>query len=194
MQWGPRYLLPVIPALVWLAVAAVDRARQAAPALWPSLRLAAGLVLGASVLVQAAGVDHVDTSLARNARVNQALRAAPAEVVVTGLEWLALGAGPVYFEKRLMLVQDSEAFRRLVVVLGERQVDRWTYVPWSGQAFDATVVERWTAATPWPFHIAEDRVVHGVRLITYEAAVRRGGKLLRTVVTRRRVASWTWGG
>jgi len=170
MQWGPRYLLPVIPALVWLAVAAVDRARQVAPALWPSLRLAAGLVLGASMLVQAAGVDHVDTSLARNARVNQALRAAPAEVVVTGLEWLALGAGPVYFEKRLMLVRNAEDLRALVMRLSEPRVERWTYVPWSGDAYDAEQVARWTAGTSWRYQVADDRLVHGIRLVTY-----RGG-------------------
>ncbi|MDR7556481.1 MAG: hypothetical protein QN157_12855 [Armatimonadota bacterium] len=168
LQWGPRYLLPVVPALVWLAVAAVDRARQAAPALWPSLRLAAGLVLGASVLVQAAGVEHVDASLARNARVNEALRTAPAEVVVTGLEWLVLGAGPVYFEKQLMLVRNAEDLRVLATRLSERQVERWTYVPWSGSAYDAEQVARWTAGASWRFHVADDRLVHGIRLVTYE--------------------------
>lgn len=167
MQWGPRYLLPIVPALVWLAAAATERTRQAVPGLWPPLRVAVGLVLGASVLVQAAGVEHVDASLSRNVRVNAALRAAPAEIVVTGLEWLVLGAGPVYFEKRLLFVQHPELFRLLVRRFVDRRVEQWTYVPWSGPAYGAGTVQAWTATAAWRFSVVDDREVNGIRLVTY---------------------------
>ncbi|MDR7537075.1 MAG: hypothetical protein QN183_12015 [Armatimonadota bacterium] len=167
LQWGPRYLLPIVPALVWLAAAATERTRQAVPGLWPPLGVAVCLVLGASVLVQVAGVEHVDASLSRNVRVNAALRAAPAEIVVTGLEWLVLGAGPVYFEKRLLFVQHPELFRLLVRRFVDRRVEQWTYVPWSGSAYGAGTVQAWTATAAWRFSVIDDREVNGIRLVTY---------------------------
>lgn len=167
LQWGPRYLLPIIPPLVWLAASTVDRVRRAQPALWPALRLAAGAIVGVSMLVQLAGVEHVDASLARNRRINDTVRAAPAEVVVTSLEWLALGAGPVFFEKRLMLVKNSEEFQVLVRTLAAKRVSRWTYIPQSGGRFGARYVEDWTAGLPWRFRVASDGVYNGIRLVTY---------------------------
>jgi hypothetical protein len=167
LQWGPRYLLPVVPALVWLAAAGLDRVRESSPRLWPSLRTAAGLMVAASVLVQAAGVDIVETSIARNARVNVSIRTAPAGVVVTSLEWLALGAGPIYFEKQLMYVNTVPDFRRLVTRLSERRVAAWTYVPRGGSLFQAKQIEDWTADGAWKFRVARDEQVNGIRVITY---------------------------
>ncbi|MDR7550780.1 MAG: hypothetical protein QN131_12715 [Armatimonadota bacterium] len=167
LQWGPRYLLPIVPPLVWLAASAVDRVRRAHPPMWPVLRLAVAGIVGASMLVQLAGVEHVDASLARNRRINETVRAAPAEVVVTSLEWLALGAGPVFFEKRLMLVKSPEEFQALVRMLAVRRVPRWTYIPQSGGRFGARYVEDWSKGLPWRYRVAGDGVYNGVRLVTY---------------------------
>src|SRR5207302_7131804 len=67
LQWGPRYLLPILPALVWLAASALAHARAAAPHSWPALRAAAAALLVASMLVQASGVDQVLQGTQRNA-------------------------------------------------------------------------------------------------------------------------------
>jgi len=173
LQWGPRYLLPIVPPLVWLAASAVDRARRAQPAMWPALRLAAAGIVGVSMLVQLAGIEHVDASLARNSRINATIRAAPSEVVVTSLEWLALGAGPVFFEKRLMLVRSAEEFQALVRTLAAKRVPRWTYIPQSGGRFGARYVEDWTAKLPWRFRVAGDGVYNGIRLVTYAGSAAR---------------------
>lgn len=167
MQWGPRYLMPVVPALVWLAIAAVARVRWQAPQVWPAARLAAGVLLGASVLVQAAGLDRVDLEMARNVKVNEVIRGAPADVVATAHEWLAVGAGRAYFEKQLMLVDTIEELEALSRRLAERRVGRWTYIPRSGYQYRAAVVQEWTADGGWPFRVVEDRHVNSIRLVTY---------------------------
>jgi hypothetical protein len=167
LQWGPRYLLPVLPALVWLAVAAVDRARETAPGVWGALRPTAALLVAAGMLVQLAGVEFVEFAIGRNARVNQALRDAPTTVVVTSLEWLVLGAGPIYFEKQLMYVDTIEDFRQLVDRLAEHKVPRWSYIPRSGGAFRQRQIEEWTADRVWRFRPVRDTLINGIRIVTY---------------------------
>ncbi|MDR7419646.1 MAG: hypothetical protein QN178_12135 [Armatimonadota bacterium] len=167
LQWGPRYLLPVVPALVWLTAAAVDRARAAPANVWAATRAAAGLIAGASILVQVAGVEFVDFAIARNVRVNASLRDAPTEIIVTSLEWLVLGAGPIYFEKQLMFVDSVEDFRKLVDRLAERRVARWSYIPRSGGAFRQRQIEEWTAGGAWRYAPVQDMLINGIRVVTY---------------------------
>ncbi len=167
IQWGPRYLMPVVPAVVWLAAAAVERARRRVPEVWPAIRFVAAAMLIAGVLVQASGVDSVEQKIYLSYRANAALRAAPGDVVVTSLEWLAVGAGPVYFERQLMLVDTIEEFQALIGRLSEKQVPRWTYFPRSGYQFGAWLVEQWSAQSEWPYRVIEDRHVNSLRLVTY---------------------------
>jgi hypothetical protein len=167
LQWGPRYLLPILPALVWLAAAAVGRVREAPAPVWAAARASAGLIVGASMLAQVAGVEFVDFAIARNVRVNASLRDTPTEVIVTSLEWLVLGAGQIYFEKQLMYVDTIEDFRRLVDRLAERQVARWSYVPRSGGAFGQRQIEEWTADHTWRFTPVHDTLINGIRVVTY---------------------------
>jgi hypothetical protein len=172
MQWGPRYLLPILPPLIWLAAAAVARARAAAPSLWPSLRLAAATLAAVSLLLQAAGVDQVVQASARNARINGWLRGVSAQIIITPLEWLTLGAGGVYFEKDLMLVQTQEALSVLVQHLAQQHVTRWAYVPFSGLTFSPTAVARWTDGHEWRFRPVEDHIYEGLRIVTYAGSPR----------------------
>jgi hypothetical protein len=167
LQWGPRYLLPVLPALVWLGAAAMSRARAAVPTVWPTLRLAAAALAAAGVLIQVSGVDQVLQATMRNARINRWLSETPAPIVITPLEWLTLGAGPVYFEKELMLVRTPEDFKEMVVHLSDRHVARWTYIPSSGLTFTPMAVKGWTTGRPWQFRPADDRFRDGLRFVTY---------------------------
>ncbi|MDR5710372.1 MAG: hypothetical protein QN172_06635 [Armatimonadota bacterium] len=170
VQWGPRYLLPVLPALTWLAFACVDRCRISRPEVWPAVRGISAALVGAGVLVQASGVDQLEQWTARNRAGMEGLRGAPAEVVVTSFEWIALLAGPVYFEKQLMLVQTPEDLRALVHRFAALQIPRWTYVPASGARFTPRSVIGWSAEAGWPYRVAEDRFDpgSGLRLVTFE--------------------------
>ncbi|HET8998397.1 MAG TPA: hypothetical protein VFP86_02000 [bacterium] len=172
MQWGPRYLLPILPPLVWLAAAALARARAAAPPLWPTLRLAAAALAAVSLLLQAAGVDQVLQASARNARINGWLRGVSAQIIITPLEWLTLGAGGVYFEKDLMLVQTPEALSVLVQHLSQQHVTRWAYVPFSGLTFSPMAVARWTDGREWRFRPVGDHFYEGLRIVTYAGSPR----------------------
>ncbi len=167
LQWGPRYLLPVLPAFVWLAASALSRARAAAPEVWPMLRGAALALALVGVLTQAAGVELVRQATVRNARINQWIRDLPADIVVTPLEWVTLGAGPVFFEKRLLLVATPDAFRQLVDQFAARRVARWVYLPYSGETFDPRAVERWTAGTSWRFRAGANQMLHGLRSVMF---------------------------
>jgi len=172
VQWGPRYLLPILPALSWLAFAAVDRCRAHFPEVWPALRGVAAALVGAGVLIQASGVDQLEQWTARNRAGMEGLRRAPTEVVVTSSEWIALLAGPVYFEKKLMLVGSLEELEALVRNFARRRVPRWTYVPASGARFTPVYVLRWSRTAGWPYQVAEDRMdpESGLRLVTFEVS------------------------
>lgn len=170
LQWGPRYLLPIVPPLIWLAVAALERVRLADARVWHATRSVAMWVLCASIVIQLAGVEYVEFALARNGRVNESLRTAPADVIVTSLEWLALGAGPIYFEKQLLYVTTVDDFRSLVDRLAARQVRRWSYIPQSGGSFGHLIVEEWSRENRWRFETLSDSLVNGIRVVTYFGA------------------------
>jgi len=171
LQWGPRYLLPVVPPLVWLAAVAVRDARAAAPALWPSLRVSTGIVAALGVLVQVSGLDHVSTVTTNNVRALAVVRSAPSDVVASAIGYLLMSAGPLYFEKRLMLVDTIEDLEALVRALAEHRVPEWTYVPRSGPDFDPRVVAGWTAPDGWRYLPVRDRLPYAnLRVVTFRAA------------------------
>lgn len=167
LQWGPRYLLPLFPVLVILAVAALERAMSLSPDMWPALRLSAGALVLVGALVQASGVDQVAQAIARNSRINALIRSVPSQIVATPLQWLTLGAGPLYFEKTLMLVETPDDLRTLVARLAERKVSRWTYVPLSGPLFRPQGIEQESASYSWRFRVSGDRTVDGIRFVTF---------------------------
>jgi hypothetical protein len=169
LQWGPRYLLPIFPILVILAVAALQRAKSLRPGIWPALRLSAGALVVVSALVQASGVDQVAEAIARNSRINALVRSTPSTIVVTPLQWLTLGAGPLYFEKTLMRVDTPADLRALVARLAEKKVSRWTYIPLSGPFFRPEGIERESAMYSWRFRVSEDRTVDGIRFVIFAA-------------------------
>lgn len=167
LQWGPRYLLPVLPPLIWLAAAGVARIQSDAGELWPVLRPGLAALAVGSCLLQFSGVDQVQQAASRNARLNAWLRSATAEVVVTPLQWLTLGAGPVYFDREMLLVRSPEDLRELVGTLSARHVRRWTYIPFSGSAFHPRAIAAWTDGREWRFRPAEESAFEGLRAVTY---------------------------
>lgn len=168
VQWGPRYLMPIVPALTWLAADAMERARMRWADVFPAVRNVAALLVGLSILVQMAGVDQVHQLARSNALVKRVLRSITADIVITPLEWLVLEAGEVYFEKQLMLVRNQDELRALVGRLAERRVDRWAYIPQSGPLFSPQRVEEWTKEEGWHFRAADDDTRAGLRLVTFE--------------------------
>lgn len=170
IQWGPRYLMPIVPALVWLAAGAIERARHQSAQFWPPLRSAAAMLVGMSILLQTAGVDQLLELAQNNARVKATIRAAPTEVVVIPFEWMAVEAGEVFFEKRLLLVRDVSELQAVVARLSEHRVPRWTYIPWSGKSFTPKGIETWSEGRGWQFLLADDLMHEGFRLVIYRGS------------------------
>lgn len=179
LQWGPRYLLPAVPPLVWLGWAGFARAyRVSGPEVRKALVVTAVLVVLASVAVQVRGLLRVRAQVETGSRVEAILRASGSPILVTGREPLFRVMGYLYFDRILMTVESPEELRELVELFAARRVARWTYVPFSGRTFDARAVERWTSGGPWRFRVAEDRLPlvfvsepgggFDLRLITYE--------------------------
>ena len=175
LQWGPRYLLPAVPVLGWLA------GRWAAE-VWEEARLrgavvlALGCVVAAGLALQVLGLRFVRHSLDTLRAMEDVLRSARYEVVATGFEPVFRSLGGLYFQKKLMAVDSQEELQSLVRRLAERKVAGWTYVPRFGRGFDARMVERWTRESPWRFRVVEDRTplvvefggVRELRLVTYQ--------------------------
>ncbi|HJO22764.1 MAG: hypothetical protein QF890_09695 [Myxococcota bacterium] len=112
--WGPRMLLPALPALVATAVAALR-------ALAPRVALPATAVLFAAGLVASAGAVEI---LARQklevATLQDFLRRQPQEIVVTNHPALGQQLAGAWGEKALLHVDDDEALARLAGGLGQR--------------------------------------------------------------------------
>ncbi len=178
LQWGPRYLLPVLPPLAILTARSVGAAWTRAPELRPALAAVLGGVLLSGTALQSLGVRFIRHSLVTVRAIEDALRATPYEVVATGYEQMFRLLGHLYFQKKLMVVDSRDELRDLVRLLASRRVAGWTYVPRYATSFDPRVVERWTSTGPWRFRLEEDRtpmvVEFGgprpIRLLTY-----RGG-------------------
>lgn len=168
MQWGPRYLLPIVPICVWLTAGSVARVWRGIPTTRPALAVSAGILIFASLALQGIGIDEVRQSVSANAAVNDALLSAPAKIVGTPLEWMTLGAGHVYFEKTLMLVRSPGDLRALVHTLAAKRVTRWTYVPFWGPLFRPEEITHWSATEEWKFRVTDDRTVRGIRFVTYD--------------------------
>ncbi|MDR7400486.1 MAG: hypothetical protein QN144_14415 [Armatimonadota bacterium] len=178
LQWGPRYLLPAVPLLMWLGCVALSRWCGAVEGrLRGALVTSTALLALAGLTVQGVGVMTVRWQAQAYDRVERLLRSIDSSVVATGIEPLFRVMGYLYFERVLMTVQGPEELRQLVDLLAARQVRRWAYIPVAGPAFDARVVERWAESGRWRFRVAEDRMLHvrivqtrstsGLRVITY---------------------------
>jgi hypothetical protein len=179
LQWGPRYLLPAVPVLGWLAGRWVAEVWEE-PRLRGAVAVTVGCVVAAGLALQVLGLRFVRYSLDTLRTMEDVLRSTRYEVVATGFEPMFRFLGGLYFQKKLMAVDSQEELRSLVRRLAERKVAGWTYVPRFGRAFNARTVEEWTRDSPWRFRVVDDRTPMAVefagvgefrlelRLVTYQ--------------------------
>jgi hypothetical protein len=149
LQWGPRYLMPILGPLVLLSIAKWDWLdRDAGPGLgrW-GLRVSfAGLVL-AGVVTQAAGVVRLSETRAANGALTRALLAEPSAVVVTDMWFVAQIAPSVYGRVPLLLVRTAEEWEELDRRLEAQGVERVRLVRLPGRetALSSGVAASWCA-------------------------------------------------
>lgn len=158
LQWGPRYLLAVLPVLLWLGAVGLWRVYQTAGgSLRVGIVVAGTLIALASAAVQVKGLFAVRSQVEMAVRVENLLRGTGTPVLVTGQPLFHM-MGFLYFDRILLRVDDARELEELVQSFARQRVARWTYIPLYGPAFDARSVERWTGRGPWKFRVVEDRI------------------------------------
>ncbi len=180
LQWGPRYLFPVVPLVVWAAVASLARAARSWPSRTRSLQWAAAVFIAGGLTVQVAGVLGIRSGVAALAALSDAIERRSAPVLVSGAEPVLRALAPLYFRRVLLRVDGPDALQDLVQTLSRHRVPEWTYIPFTGTRFDRRRVERWSEGG-WRFRVVRDetlpmafmaeardyRALTAVRLITY---------------------------
>lgn len=127
-QLGPRYLLPILPAIAVLAL----MAGQALVARGAARRaLAAGalaVLLATGLLVQLRGLDLLRRNYELNQRIVQVVNARPAPLIVTDSVFGPQLLAPLFFERPMLLVDPTRPWPRLVALLSERGERAFTYL------------------------------------------------------------------
>jgi hypothetical protein len=127
-QWGPRYLLPIVPALLILAWrVAHELTKPGAPARRPALIALIILVLS-SIGIQARGIELLSDSYARNLRIIQVTNARPMHLIVTDALFGPQVLAPLYFERPILFVSESAKWPALSQLLAEQGVNEFVYL------------------------------------------------------------------
>jgi len=124
-HWGPRMLLPAVPALLALALAAV---RSPAPG---SARVVRGLFLGlvgAGLLSNALAVTLLDAQKREVRALQQRIAARPERVHVTTHPALGQHLAPLWGRRPLLLARDEIALARVVADLDRAGIDEFLLI------------------------------------------------------------------
>ncbi len=127
-HWGPRMLLPAAPALVALALVAVDgvpdasaRSRVVLRGVWVAL-VAAGLI--SSVLA----IRLLDHQKRESRALQQRIAGVDAAVVVTNFPALGQQLPELWRERPLLLVSDAAGFAGVARSLEREHIDEFLFV------------------------------------------------------------------
>jgi hypothetical protein len=150
-QWGPRYLLPVFPLLVILAVQALHRllaARDRSPLELAAVRVTFALLLTYSIVIQLAGVRHLWTAKNDYEALATSVQSVGETVIVTDLWWFPQVTAAITHDETVFLINYGED-DRLVHLLPRFQdsgVRSFTFV---GQPETAAAEAANLARTQW---------------------------------------------
>jgi hypothetical protein len=127
-HWGPRMLLPAAPALLALALAAVDtppgtsaRHRGVLRGVWAALILAG---LASSAL----SIRLLDDQKRESRALQQRIAKVEAPVVVTNYPALSQQLPALWHERPLLLVSDAADFAYVVKSLERQDIDEFLFV------------------------------------------------------------------
>ena len=147
-QWGPRELLPALPAVVGVAGAAVQGERAADGSSGSSalgtglLRLGGVALVSAGLLSTALSVWLLGQQKQEAGHLQQAILDAPTEVVLTTKSVLAPHLAAIFHQRSVLWVQDEDTFRRIAANLRSHGVDEFLLVTPADAAWP-------TGCSPW---------------------------------------------
>lgn len=119
-QWGPRELLPAVPALVALALAAADASDE--PQLRRWLRGGLALLAAAGLLSSGVGTWLLGQQKREAQQLQDAILASSSRVVVTTNPLLAQHLASMWGRKAMLLVEDAPTMARVVGAMRRRRV------------------------------------------------------------------------
>jgi len=108
IHWGPRLMLPVFPMLLVPAWAAAQKASGGR-----GLKAVIAAAVIACGLVQLYSLGILRQKLQATARIEQALLAAPEDVIVTNIWWFPQEMAPIFYKKKFFAVFDEETMAKL---------------------------------------------------------------------------------
>lgn len=129
VDWGSRYLLPVLPFLVLLAAHALEEQYQASGPRWRWVVAGSAVALvGISVFCQFEGLMMIRRNILYNREVNERVRALTSPVVV----FSNIGMGPeltaVSLPQQQFMVRSDEDLRLFLAILRKRGINEFTYI------------------------------------------------------------------
>jgi hypothetical protein len=133
LHWGPRFLLPVLPLVVILAVRFLA-ARPEAP--WCqtlrdrcTVRLAGALLVLLSVIVQVQGLRLLAHEKTESAQLITYFRDLPTQYVISEVDWFAAEAASLFYQRTFFYVPDQAGYNELVARLYAQGVDGFAMLP-----------------------------------------------------------------
>lgn len=131
-QWGPRYLLPILPLLVFLSIRSVQIILKKQPAIRTGLIIVAGLFACYSFYLQLLGLQRLRTSMIDNIQLVKATSGQQEQIVLTDEWFIPQILAQLYYNHTILYIthpEDLSAVRRL---LKQHQVSGITYVTKQG--------------------------------------------------------------
>jgi len=146
VDWGSRYLLPVLPFLSLLAVHAVAEQYQASGPRWRHVILGcAASIVGISIFCQGEGLMMIQ----RSTRYHEDLARRISGVTSPALVFSNIGTGAdlaaVPLRQSQFMVRSEEDLRLLLVALGQQHIRNFTYV---GSDGGLTPLDVWDVSAP----------------------------------------------
>ena len=133
-QWGARYLLPVYPLLLLLAVQVFMTYQKRLPSDWQKLWWATAVIpLVLAFLLQITSIHQLYGVERSQLATRQAIKNLPAQLILTNNPFLpVLMAGIDTDEKWFMYVSDTADLETLILRMADHNVDRFALVTVEG--------------------------------------------------------------
>lgn len=128
-QWGPRYLLPVVPLVLLLSLNGVARLLDEQYGIPRSaLILALVLVVVSSVWIQIRGVRRLQASAQDTLHIVQIVNTRPHQVVATDVWFGPQILAPLFFDHNVLWLSSPEKLNDLHALLQRNQISGFTYL------------------------------------------------------------------